>query len=130
MVQLVIKISNAGKYKIFTRAKYCEGFINGTLKYESYFPIMEYRKTDSTDSYPPNGTVQNVSQRIYNTTTNNNESAVTPLSETFDYRHNTSTLNETIPAKNYDTDGWTFSFEFKLKDGELRYHWETQVLYN
>ena len=112
-------ISNAGKYKIYTRAKYCEGFINGTLKYESYFPIMEYRKTDSTDSYPPNGTVKNVSQRIYNTKTNNNESAVTPLSKSFDYSDTTSTLNETIPAKNYDTDGWTFSFRFKLKDGEL-----------
>ncbi len=34
-------ISDAGKYKIFTRAKYCEGFINGTLKYESYFPPKE-----------------------------------------------------------------------------------------
>ena len=37
------KISNAGKYKIYTRASYCEGFVNGAVRYESYFPIMKMR---------------------------------------------------------------------------------------
>ena len=62
------KIDDAGKYKIYTRASYCEGFVNGALSHESYFPIMKY------SGVVPDGTIQNVDKRIYTTGTIDNES--------------------------------------------------------
>ena len=123
-------IYNAGKYKIYTRASYCEGFVNGAVRYDAYFPIMEYRNTDSTDSYPPNGTIQNVTERIYNESgtevTYSNESQYRKRSIFYEYTGDSTKV--VYRQKNYNTgtsgnpndpDGWTFSFRFKLSNGQL-----------
>ena len=114
-----VKNPSAGKYVIYTHAPYCKGFINGGIRRRENFPILKYTSS---------GTTTAVTSRIYENVTIPGSHELRAPSERYLFTSSTDFTSSTngnldyvkpIAAQNFEQNGWTFAFYFKLDSGQL-----------